>query len=432
VIASDSTAAAAPWTPDVRLIAFYLPQFHPVPENDAWWGKGFTEWTNVTRATPRFPGHYQPHLPADLGFYDLRLPEAREAQADLARQHGVHGFCYHHYWFGGRRILERPFDEVLRSGHPDFPFCLCWANENWTRAWDGGTSQVLLEQDHRADDDVAFMRSLVPAFADRRYIRVDGKPLFLVWRTKLLPDARRSAERWRETALREGVGELYLVRVESHADTTDPRTLGFDAATEFAPQVHPVHPLFDGTLWNAVPRWIVPAGYRDNRVLRYGDVMKVALRTPRPDYECFKSVAPGWDNSPRRARAGTIVVESTPAAYRQWLEQALAVTRERFRGDHRLLFINAWNEWAEGAHLEPDQRWGRQYLEATRDALHADPGNAPAVPQPTNRKAAAAPAPIATRPPGPLSRWYWEKRYELRQARASLDYLRATRGSRFR
>src|SRR5215475_4957626 len=180
-----------------RLVAFYLPQYHPIPENDEWWGTGFTEWTNVVSAKPVFAGHYQPHLPADLGFYDLRLPEVRQAQADLARNHGIHGFCYYHYWFQGRRLLRRPFDEVLRSGQPDFPFCLCWANENWTRVWDGSDKKLLIEQTYSADDDLAHIRWLAPAFRDPRHIRVEGKPLFLVYRARKLPDPLRTTSLWR-------------------------------------------------------------------------------------------------------------------------------------------------------------------------------------------------------------------------------------------
>ncbi len=175
----------------VRGIAFHLPQFHPIPENDEWWGKGFTEWTNVAKATPRFPGHYQPHLPADLGFYDLRLPEARAAQAELAARYGIYGFCYYHYWFSGRRLLERPVNEIWKSGEPDFPFCLCWANENWTRQWDGQNAQVLLEQHYSAADDLAHIRSLIPLFKDRRYIRVADRPLLLVYRASRLPEPEK-------------------------------------------------------------------------------------------------------------------------------------------------------------------------------------------------------------------------------------------------
>src|SRR6266446_2869134 len=202
---------------NVRVIAFYLPQFHPIPENDAWWGKGFTEWTNVTKARPLFRGHYQPHLPADLGFYDLRVAESREAQADLARQYGITGFCYYHYWFAGKRLLHRPFDEVLTSGRPDFPFCLCWANENWTRVWDGGGSEVLMEQTYSEQDDRAHIQALMPAFADTRYFRIDGRPLFLVYRTELLPEPARTADIWRSEVSKAGLGDLYLARVENFA-----------------------------------------------------------------------------------------------------------------------------------------------------------------------------------------------------------------------
>src|SRR5438034_205774 len=195
---------------NVRPVAFYLPQFHPIPENDAWWGRGFTEWRNVVRARPLFRGHYQPHVPADLGFCDLRVPETREAQAALARDHGIYGFCYHHYWFNGRQLLSRPFQEVLESGRPDLPFCLCWANEPWTRAWDGNSGEVLVPQEYSDADDRNHIRWLLNAFADPRYIRVEGKPLFLVYQASRLPDLSRTTETWREEAIRAGVGDLYL------------------------------------------------------------------------------------------------------------------------------------------------------------------------------------------------------------------------------
>src|SRR5215471_1865027 len=228
-----SRSLASEGTP--RIIAFYLPQFHPIPENDRWWGQGFTEWTNVAKARPLFRGHHQPHLPADLGFYDLRVPEVRQEQADMARQYGISGFCYYHYWFHGRRLLSRPFDEVLASGRPNFPFCLCWANENWTRSWDGTDREVLLPQRHSPEDDRAHIEYLLQAFQDMRYVRIDGRPLFLVYRTELLPDPARTAEIWRQRAHVAGIGDLYLARVESFVSDTDPRAIGFDAAIEFAP-----------------------------------------------------------------------------------------------------------------------------------------------------------------------------------------------------
>ena len=219
----------------VRAIAFYLPQYHPIPENDRWWGKGFTEWTNVVKARPLFRGHYQPHLPADLGFYDLRLPEVRQAQVDLAREYGLSGFCYYHYWFNGKRLLHWPFDEVLASAEPDFPFCLCWANENWTRIWDGGDSEVLMKQTYSDKDDLAHIRWLARAFADPRYIRVENKPLFIIYRAHKLPDIRKTTAVWREECRRRGIGEIFLCRIDTASDTLRPSELGLDAAVEFQP-----------------------------------------------------------------------------------------------------------------------------------------------------------------------------------------------------
>lgn len=365
----------------VRAIAFYLPQFHPTPENDAWWGTGFTEWRNVTNAVPRFPGQYQPHLPADLGFYDLRLPEVREAQAALARAYGVHGFAYYHYWFNGRRILERPFNEVLSSGQPDLPFCLCWANENWTRVWDGGEQNILLQQLYGDADDLAHIESLIPAFQDPRYIRVDDRPLFLVYRTELLPDPKRTAEIWRNAAQRAGLPGLYLVRVESFTRDVVPLDHGFDASVEFAPDGN-----FTGRriFHSGLGGWlsqlgIVPRAFSRNRVVRYQDVATGMTSSPEPPFKRFRCATPMWDNSARRGENARILIGSSPARYERWLRTICAKTLAQFKGDERLVFINAWNEWAEGNHLEPDLKWGRAYLEATRRALTQ--GNVPGIAQ---------------------------------------------------
>jgi lipopolysaccharide biosynthesis protein len=362
----------------VRLLAFYLPQFHPIPENDRWWGPGFTEWTNVVKARPLFAGHAQPHLPADLGFYDLRVPEVREAQADLARAHGISGFCYYHYWFDGRRLLSRPFDEVLESGRPDFPFCLCWANENWTRAWNGSDREVLMPQRHSTEDDRAHIEHLLPALADRRYIRVDGKPLFLVYRTELLPDPARTAAMWRDAAMRAGIGDLYLARVESFVPNVDPKTIGFDAAVEFAPD-RSVLPAarFHRDRWDVPARilhrmgriGVVPKAYLTHRIYPYELLVRAMLEKPPVHYRRFRSATPRWDNSARRAAGAVIFRDSTPDRYERWLRTLVQDTRESFRGEERLVFVNAWNEWAEGNHLEPDHLWGRGYLEATARAL---------------------------------------------------------------
>jgi len=362
----------------LRLIAFYLPQYHPIPENDLWWGTGFTEWTNVTKARSLFPGHYQPHVPADLGFCDLRVPEVREAQAALAQEYGISGFCYYHYWFNGKRLLNRPFDEVLRSGKPEFPFCLCWANENWTRRWDGLHQEILICQNHSLEDDREHIRHLFSAFEDKRYIRVHGKPLFLVYRTEILPEPERTADVWRETARAAGLGDLYLVRVESHSKQPDPRRIGFDAAVEFAPDLNVLRlPKLHRSQWDLQARvenqlrkvGVLPQAYFDHNVYSYDDLVTGMLAKPSEPYTWFRCVTPSWDNSARRAKAALIIHKSRPEAYERWLGEMIQTTVNTFEGDERLLFVNAWNEWAEGNHLEPDQRWGRAYLEATRRAV---------------------------------------------------------------
>lgn len=350
-----------------RLLAFYLPQFHPIPENDEWWGRGFTEWANVVPARPRFPGHYQPRLPADLGFYDLRLAETRHAQAELARAHGIHGFVYYHYWFNGRRLLERPLDEVVRSGEPDFPFCVCWANENWSRNWNGDFSSMLMEQRYSDEDDLAHIRHLLPVLSDPRYVRVDGKPLLLVYRVTNLPDARRTADTWRTEAARHGL-DLHLGLVESFSQSVDPGPLGFDSAVAFMPNTSLFGPRVGLADWQRpVRRVLTPrSAYRTNTVTRYGDLVENALGRPEAAYRRFPGVTPSWDNSARRRVGARILHGSTPELYGRWLEAELQ--REAARDEDGLVFVNAWNEWAEGAYLEPDLRWGRAYLEATARA----------------------------------------------------------------
>jgi len=340
----------------IRLIAFYLPQFHPIEENDRWWGKGFTEWTNVVKGTPQFVGHQQPHLPGELGFYDLRVPEVREQQAELAREHGVGGFCYYHYWFGGKRLLERPFREVVRSKHPDFPFCVCWANENWSRRWDGSESEILIAQQHSPEDDTRFIHELFDAFSDERYIRVDGRPLLLVYRPLLLPDPKATADRWRDECRKARIAEPFLCNVHSF-DTAAPVDIGFDAAVEFPPNLMPMRRLNDGLEF-------LNAGFR-------GDVYEypqLPVLTP-PAYPLFRALFPDWDNTVRRKGTATIVHGGTPGKYGEWLSEICHYTNQHFNGDMKLVFVNAWNEWGEGCHLEPDTRMGRAYLERTRDVL---------------------------------------------------------------
>lgn len=356
-----------------RALAVYLPQFHPIPENDAWWGKGFTEWSNVTRARPLFPGHYQPHLPADLGFYDLRLPEVREAQASLARAHGIHGFCYYHYWFSGKPLLERPLREVLESGRPDLPFCMCWANENWTRTWNGAEQDLLIAQNYSEQDDYAHIAWLLPYLRDPRYITVRGKPLLLLYRASLLPNLPRTLQIWREQAQRAGLPGLYVVRMESNfrSELGGIAGTGLDAAADFQPRSIDA-PLIGWAKGPVLSR-LAARYYKRNRVREYADLVSAALARPPVDYPRFPCVTPGWDNSARRASSGlpsSIWLGSTPERYEVWLRETLQ-RFVPFGPDEDFLFINAWNEWAEGNHLEPDQKWGRAYLEATQRALLA-------------------------------------------------------------
>ena len=359
----------------VRAIAFHLPQFHPIPENDEWWGKGFTEWTNVARAVPRLPGHYQPHVPADLGFYDLRLPEARAAQAGLAASFGIDGFCYYHYWFHGRQLLERPVNEILHSGQPDFPFCLCWANEPWSRRWDGSNQAMLLEQRYSSLDDLAHIRALIPFFLDRRYIRVMDRPLFAVYRASELPDPLRTTDLWRREAERAGLKGLFLARVESHNEAGDPRDIGFDSALEFQPRWSELGPfqMFRRRWWHRHKLGTGERIFRENYVYQYQDLVRRALSERVSAYPRIPCVCPGWDNSPRRKTGAVLFLNSTPNLYESWLREVVRREAARASGANdslsSLIFINAWNEWGEGNHLEPCQKWGRAYLEATKRAL---------------------------------------------------------------
>ncbi len=349
----------------VRVLAFYLPQFHPIPENDHWWGAGFTEWANVTRARPNFVGHYQPRLPADLGFYDLRVPEVMEAQAKLARRYGVHGFCCYYYWFAGKRLLELPVERMLATGRPDIPYCLCWANENWTRRWDGQDTDILVAQHYSPEDDEAVMLDLIRHFRGRNYIRIDGKPLVLVYRVTMFPDFRATAERWRQICRREGVGDIYIAMVESfdlvHA-CADPGHYNCDASVEFPPL---------GMAETRPPSGPVTNPEFVGRVADYRDLAARFCARPLPAFTRFRGVMPGWDNTARRQNNSFCFEHSTPGAFQAWLETAIAQTRAQNQGDERIVFVNAWNEWAEGAYLEPDRRYGHAFLEAVRNAQDA-------------------------------------------------------------
>ncbi len=354
--------ACDPATAAVRLIAYYLPQFHPIPQNDAWWGRGFTEWTNVTRAVPRFVGHYQPHLPSELGFYDLRLPDILRQQAEIARNYGIHGFCFHHYWFAGQTLLETPIRNLLANPDIDLPFCINWANENWTRTWSGDARQILIQQSHSAEDDIAFARSIEPMLRDRRYITVGGRPLVMLYRPSLLPDAAATLLRWREHFARVGIADPYFVMVQAF-DDHDPRRYNFDAAAEFPP-----HKLGWGSP-NLTPdiRKFDPI-YR-GALKSYDRMALNAMEVETPEYRLLRGVCPSWDNDARRPGSGTVLVGSSPEKYAAWLDWTTRKMVAEAPSDERIVFANAWNEWAEGAHLEPDRHFGYAYLEATAKVL---------------------------------------------------------------
>jgi GT2 family glycosyltransferase/glycosyltransferase involved in cell wall biosynthesis len=345
----------------VKLVAFYLPQFHPIPENDEWWGRGFTEWTNVSKAIPQFMGHYQPHLPGELGFYDLRNPDILIRQVELAQIYGVYGFAFYYYWFNGKRLLEKPIDRFHADKKIDFPYCIIWANENWTRRWDGKENEVLISQEHTPENDFNFIKDIKHFLKDKRYIRIDGKPVLLVYRVQLLQNPADTAERWRQYCRAEGIGEIYLMAGQVYG-FEDPRETGFDAAFEFPPHNVPFQ-----SIRNSV-RILNPA--YDGHILRYQDLVDYYSRriTDFP-YELFKTVSPGWDNEPRKPGKGVTFAFSTPELYRQWLMSACNYTLRKEK-EKRFVFINAWNEWAEGAYLEPDRRFGYAYLQETRKALY--------------------------------------------------------------
>lgn len=348
-----------------RMLAYYLPQFHPIPENDEWWGRGFTEWTNTAKAKPRFSGHYQPHVPADLGFYDLRVAETRVAQAAMARKYGIEGFCYYHYWFGaGRKLLERPFQEVLSSGEPDFPFCLCWANDTWTGIWHGAPNKTLIEQRYPGvSDDESHFNTLLPAFEDSRYIRVDGKPVLLVWRPFGFPDPAAMVRRWQSMAIKAGLPGLFLIGIY-RVGGPDPEAFGFDASVHNG--TPPLRP------WGS---WKSPAQMASARLQRalgrptvvdYRKSMEYFLPEVLPETR-YPSLVHAWDNTPRSGVNGLVLKNGTPEIFAEMLRRAFALTRTRTGpDDSRLIFLKSWNEWAEGNHLEPDLRDGLSYLEVVK------------------------------------------------------------------
>lgn len=349
---------------EAKLIAFYLPQFHRIKENSEWWGDGFTEWTNVVRGKPNFEGHYQPHLPQYFGFYDLSNIEVIREQAEIAKLFGVYGFCFYHYWFSGRRILERPVDDFLKSDI-EINFCLCWANENWTRTWDGDDKSVLLEQKYELGDDESFIASLIPYLKDPRYIKVNGNPLLLVYRAKALPEPKKSLSKWRTLVKEYGIEGLHICAVDFY-DISDPAEVGADALVEFPPHK------FNGPQNHPHLMPVISNPNFSGGIVDYPKIVAQSLARAFPKFKLYRGIIPSWDNTARRQNTPTIIVNATPDLYGEWLSYLRAYTREHQKLDDNFIFINAWNEWGEGCHLEPDLRWGSKYLEATyRSAFYS-------------------------------------------------------------
>lgn len=379
-----------------RIIALYLPQFHPIPENDKWWGPGFTEWTNVAKAKPLFRGHNQPRIPADLGFYDLRLPEVREQQAAMAREAGVEGFCYYHYWFGGKELLERPFNEVVASGKPDFPFCLCWANHTWSnKTWNRKSAMqknsVLMEQTYPGEkDDVAHFYSLLPAFKDKRYMTVDGKLIFAIYDPYGFKNVSRFMETWRKLAVENGLPGFHFIgmtpstltfritkdggrqrampNLESSAEIYQGiLDMGFDAVNSLGKRRGEM--LYEGkwkNLLKTVLRYVgIPTGN-----IRYDYAKTVRNYFVKEDKweNVYPTVMPQWDRSPRVSAYDGVYVNATPEKFEQHIRHAMNFLADK-RPEHQILFLKSWNEWGEGNYVEPDQKYGHGFLDAIRNCV---------------------------------------------------------------
>lgn len=346
-----------------RAIALYLPQYHPIPENDQWWGKGFTEWTNVSKAKPLFKGHKQPHLPGELGFYDLRVPEVREAQAELAKNHGIEGFCYWHYWFGNRkRLLERPFNEVLSSGKPDFPFCLGWANASWTGIWQAAPDRVLIEQTYPGENDyIDHFNSLLPAFMDKRYLSINGDRLFVVYQPEKLPDPIAFTQLWRKLAEKNGFGFHFIGVADG---SWNPKKYGFDCFVGNSP--------FGRLNKNKAQLYF----RKFFQLLTQGNILNTysyrelvdLLNKDKLSNNEYPVIIPNWDNSPRCGKKGIIFNDSTPELFKQMTLNAIGKIQYR-PYEQRIIFIKSWNEWAEGNYLEPDQWFGDKYLNVIKSLV---------------------------------------------------------------
>ena len=377
-----------------RIIAYYLPQFHPIPENDKYWGKGFTEWTNVAKAKPLFKGHYQPRIPADLGFYDLRLPEVREQQAQMAREAGIEGFCYWHYWFGnGKRLLQRPFNEVLQSGKPDFPFCLAWANHSWkTSTWEnGGKDRMIVEQRYLGEEDYTMhFQEVLPAFRDKRYITIEGKPLFAIFDPYNFRDVSNFIKTWQRLAKENGLKGIYFIAMSNSTSTlqrnadgtlkrvapnlqsservyNDLLNLGFDGINSFGKSRAEM--LYMGKYMRIVKKLLhqyLP--FLPTHCINYEKITQHFFAPEDNWQNVYPSIFPQWDRTPRAGNSEGVYINATPTNFKKHIQDALNIIKYK-DVEHQILFLRSWNEWGEGNYVEPDLKYGHAFLDAIKETI---------------------------------------------------------------
>ena len=356
-----------------KVIALYLPQYHPTPDNDLWWGKGFTEWTNVAKAKPLFRGHYQPHIPADLGFYDLRLPQVREAQAKLARESGIYGFCYYHYWFGnGKQELELPFKEVLASGKPDFPFMLCWANETWHKKfWNkdgkGSSKEILVKQEYPGKQDmIDHFYHLLPAFKDNRYIKYDGKPLFMIYRPLDYDQISDFIHLWNSLALQNGLKGIYFIGTHYRDNRkkgseefirSEYISLGFDGVNFIRVGYPHENQAFLSHAFKRLRSMFFNIPY----IYNYNKIYHLFCQEIDSLNGVFPTIIPNWDHTPRSGTRGVVFTNTNPLNFSKHIEQVLEQTKLK-NSDLNYIFLKSWNEWGEGNYVEPDLRFGHAFL----------------------------------------------------------------------
>jgi lipopolysaccharide biosynthesis protein len=349
-----------------KVLAINLPQFHPNPDNDEWWGKGFTEWTNVTKAKPLFEGHYQPQLPTDLGFYDMRLPETLQEQANLAKEYNIDGFCYYHYWFSGKRLLNEPIDLILESKKPDFPFCYFWANETWSRRWMGEEKEVLIKQEYSHDDDRNHANWLMQSFKDERYMKIDGRPIFIIYKPFDLPNPQKTMEIFEEVCKENGLKKPYFIASNSHNMDKNPYELGFDHALNFQPRLQVLSEfMVEGHTLKKFIRNISNGVINSKLRLYTYKYYKDRIKNLKMKYSGFPCVLVGFDNTARRGANAIVLKDQSVELFEESLIEAKKQALELNDGE-KIVFINAWNEWAEGNHLEPCRKFGRQFLEAVK------------------------------------------------------------------